>query len=276
MNQFRPSTFKVLPDIVKNLLIINGLFFLATITIDNVFNFDITKLLGLYPIGSANFNMYQYATYIFMHATMGHIISNMFSLWMFGSTIENYWGPKKFLIYYLVTGIGAGVLFSFYTYYNTSQLLASVEMLQNGATPDLFRAFVSEHVSGTYGSIRESFYEQWMNNPDEIYYKDQAVAFAQQVVNRRLEQPTIGASGSVFGILLAFGMLFPNMELRLYFLVPIKAKYFVIAYGAFELYNGVSNNPGDNIAHFAHLGGMLIGFLLIKYWDSNRDQNQFN
>ena len=175
-----------------------------------------------------------------MHGNLMHIFFNMFALWMFGNTLENYWGPKRFLIYYMVTGIGAAIIQMAVIYL---RLMPLYEII-SAETLDLII---------TEGSNILSNHQNFI---------DPVAAEINALVNT----PIVGASGAVFGILLAFGMLFPNTLLYIYFAIPIKAKYFVILYGAMELYSGLSNNPGDNVAHFAHLGGMLFGFVLIKYW----------
>jgi len=289
LNQFRPSTFKILPDVVKNLLIINGLFFLATIVIDSAFHYDLTDVLGLHYIGAESFQVHQFVTHMFMHGgasaenlSLMHIFSNMFSLWMFGSTIENYWGPKKFLIYYLVTGLGAGLIYSIYVWYDIYQLQQGLDFLKNNPSPHLFTEFVNSNIplgNLPKGYVRDIFNvkSSWVNNPDSAAMAQKAHELASDFVNFKLNMPMVGASGAVFGILIAFGMLFPNLEIMFIFLpIPIKAKYFVLGYGVFELYNGFQNNPADNVAHFAHLGGMLIGYFLIKFWNSNRNNHQYN
>jgi membrane associated rhomboid family serine protease len=179
-----------------------------------------------------------------MHGGIAHLFFNMFALYMFGKILEGIWGPKRFLIYYMVTGIGAGLI----------QLLVTelrIQSLINDIDPMMYQQILDEGLS-----IR-----QMGKN-----YIDSSAA----EINNLINISTVGASGAVFGILLAFGMLFPNTQLQL--IIPpvaLKAKYFVLIYGAIELYQGVSNNPNDNIAHFAHLGGMLFGFILIKFWKTN-------
>jgi membrane associated rhomboid family serine protease len=244
--QYRPASFKILPPVVKNLLIINGLFFLATWVFESQYKIDLTNYLGLHYFTSEYFRPYQLITYMFMHGGIDHIFFNMFALWMFGNTLENFWGPKRFLIFYMVTGIGAGVIQLLVVYFRLMPLYSQVP-------PETLNIVM------TKGS---EILDSGKNFIDPI---------AAQI-NLLVNSSTIGASGAIFGVLLAFGMLFPNTLLYVYFLIPIKAKYFVIVYGAIELYMGISNNSGDNVAHFAHLGGMLFGFVLIKYWQkkSNR------
>ena len=231
---YRPSNFKELPEVVKNLLIINGLCFLATISLNNL-GFDLVKIFGLHQFQSPDFRPHQIITHLFMHGNLTHLFFNMFALWMFGKILENIWGAKRFLTYYMITGIGAACIHLLISQYQIINISNQIPDMLNLA------------IEGRY-------------NPSIP-------------ISKRLTQliitPTVGASGAVFGLLLAFGMLFPNTLLYLYFAIPIKAKYFVIAYGLLELYAGIRNNPADNVAHFAHLGGMIFGYFLIKYWKKN-------
>ena len=233
---FRPTSFSQLPEIIKNLLIINGLLFFATKTLDN-FGIDLTKSLALHQFQSPNFRPHQLITHFFMHGDFTHLFFNMFAIWMFGKTLENIWGAKRFLTFYIITALGAAAIHIFVIQYQIFQLAESSEML------DLAK-------KGMYNT----------SNINSLR------------LTQLVSTPTVGASGALFGILLAFGMLFPNTLLYIYFAIPIKVKYFVIIYGALELYAGISNNPADNVAHFAHLGGMLFGYLLLKYWQKNNTQ----
>ena len=237
--QIRPGGFNILPPVVKNLLIINGLFFLATMALGR-YGIDLVELLGLFIPQSEYFRPHQLVSYIFMHGGMNHIFFNMFALWMFGNAIENYWGGKRFLIYYMVTGLGAGFIH-----------LGVMEIQLFSVLKEL--SFDQIEMVKNEGS---AVLQAGQN------YSESALA----QLNLLLNTPTVGASGSVFGLLLAFGMMFPNAQIYLYFLFPIKAKYFVIGYGLIELFSGISNRAGDNVAHFAHLGGMIFGFILIKFW----------
>ena len=235
---YSPGNFNELPVVVKNLLIINGLLFLATISLINL-GIDLVKIFGLHQFQSNDFRPHQIITHLFMHGSFTHLFFNMFALWMFGKILENIWGQKKFLIYYMITGIGAAAIHLIFCQYQIINISNQI--------PDL----VNIAIEGKY-------------NPSIPLSKK----LTQLIIT-----PTVGASGAVFGLLLAFGMLFPNALLYLYFAIPIKAKYFVIGYGLIELYAGISNNPADNVAHFAHLGGMIFGYFLIKYW--KQDTNYF-
>ena len=212
-----------MPKVTKNILIINILFFFGTIVARN-YNIDLIDLLGLHFFLAKDFNPIQLISYMFLHAGFSHIFFNMFAVWMFGRILEQVWGAKRFLIYYLVCGIGAGVI------------------------QELVQLIQYEFVLSNYENVNIGH----------------AIIPMKEYLNL---MTTVGASGAVYGILLAFGMLFPNQPLFIFPLpMPIKAKYFVIGYAVIELYLGLANTQGDNVAHFAHLGGMIFGFILIKYW----------
>ena len=220
-NQFRPQGFSILPLVVKNLLIINVIFYLATWAAEAVYHIQLSDYLGLHYLGASDFRPYQFVTYMFMHGGFAHLFFNMFALWMFGNSIENTWGPKRFLIFYFVCGIGAGL---------TQELVQYIQL------HDIVQNY--QYVNIGNRSIPVDDYLNMLT--------------------------TVGASGAVYGILLAFGMMWPNSRIYIYFAIPIKAKWFVIIYGLIELFSGFSSV--DNVAHFAHVGGMLFGFLLIMYW----------
>lgn len=236
--------FRDTPPVVKNLLIINVLVYVAMIMLRSQ-DLDLTEYFGLHYWKSEAFYPHQLVTYMFMHSfTITHLLFNMFAVWMFGKVLESVWGSKRFLIYYMVTGVGAGLIQLLVIYLRLMPLYSQL------SPEDL--SYITEN---GYQLLQEG-----KNFTDPIAGK----------INLLLNVTTVGASGAVFGILLAFGMLFPNTELMLLFPpIPIKAKWFVIGYGAIELYSGMANNAGDNVAHFAHLGGMLFGFFMIKYWQKN-------
>ena len=221
--QFSPTGFKVLPTVVKHLLIINVLMYLATFTLTR-FNINLTDILGLHFFKASDFRIYQIFTYMFMHASFGHLFFNMFALWMFGNTLENLWGSKRFLLFYMVCGLGAGLCQELVQYIQYATSLAQYSSVNLGG-----------HI------VTMDTYLNMMT--------------------------TVGASGAIYGLLLAFGMMFPNSMIYFYFLIPIKAKWFVIGYAVIELITGLTGV--DNVAHFAHLGGMLFGLLLILYWKKN-------
>lgn len=216
----RPDSF---PPITKNLIIINVLVWVAQNILDGQMN--LTGKLALYPIHHPNFEPYQIATHMFAHAPLPaiyHIVFNMFGLWMFGRVLENVWGPKKFLLFYLICGVGAAALHLGIQYYRWEQ----AETL-----------------------INQGFIEQGITRMQSI-------------------GPAVGASGAIMGVFAAFAYLFPNTELYIMFIpIPIKAKWAIIGLAAIGLFGGVANISGDNIAHFAHLGGAITGFILVFIWN---------
>lgn len=230
-----------MPTVTKNLIIINVLMFLGQLVAQS-YGFDLSEYLGLHFFLADNFNPAQLFTYMFMHGGFGHLFFNMFAVWMFGRILEQVWGPKRFLFYYILCGVGAGII---------QELVQYITLY-----PDIMDGYKMVLLNnGSMGDIPIETYMRLMN--------------------------TVGASGAVYAILLAFGMLFPNQRLFIFPLpFPIKAKFFVIGYAAIELYSGVINNPNDNVAHFAHLGGMIFGFFLILYWrkksNSNNNGTYFN
>jgi membrane associated rhomboid family serine protease len=254
-----------MPPVVKNLLIINGLTFLATITLYSKFGVDLTNILGLHYIESPNFRWYQFITHMFMHGNFTHIFSNMFALWMFGTAIENYWGSKRFLYYYLFTGLGAATLHMFVSYLRFNDMHNAILAYKNTPSPESF-SYVILNYFPEFKYEFSSFLEQWSYFRYDPIFVQESFKAIDHLYMSSINIPTVGASGAVFGILLAFGVMFPNSLIYVFFMLPIKAKYFVILYGFFEFYSGIMNQPGDNVAHFAHLGGMIFGLILILYW----------
>jgi membrane associated rhomboid family serine protease len=232
MSEFRPGGFQILPTIVKNLLIVNVLIFLAQQTFGAGGNTRLEDLFALHTWQSSLFKPWQFVTHMFMHGSWGHIIGNMFVLWMFGSVLENLWGPKRFLTFYIVCGLGAALAHMTVLYFENQELIKAF----NSLSP----------------VEKQMYYGNFM---------------------RQLNAATLGASGAVFGCLAAFGYLFPNRYIYLNFLFPIKAKWFVMIYAGMELFLGIKSSAGDNVAHFAHLGGALVGFILVYYWNKTNRHN---
>jgi membrane associated rhomboid family serine protease len=220
------------PQVVKNLIIINVLFFVASMLVGE--DQSVTWLAGTYP-GSPFFQPWQIITHMFMHGGLGHLFFNMFALYMFGSQLERLWGAQRFLNYYIISGLGGFFLHEFFI------------------GLDFYQTY------GTFFPDRAQLVPSGMTDRQAVY------------ILERTFGRVVGASGAVFGILLAFGLLFPNTRLMLLFPpIPIKAKYFVMGYGLIELGLALENGSGDNVAHFAHLGGMLFGYILLKRWQKER------
>lgn len=271
--EFRPSSFKLLPEVVKNLLIINGILYLAEVVISEKFGFSLNEKFGLYFIGSDLFFPFQFLSHLFLHGSFMHLFSNMFALWMFGNVLENFWGGKRFLFYYLVCGFGAALIHTGATYFEINQMKQVLDTYASGPNFIDFTAIIKKYNYLARGEALDQLsdvYNRWQLYPDSEMLARQSVDAVYSLLKVKEDIPTVGASGAVFGVLLAFGMMFPNTLIYLYFAIPIKAKYFVMLYGLFELYAGFQNNPSDNVAHFAHLGGMLFGFILMKMWNKKR------
>lgn len=272
--QYRPGGFSNFPPVVKNLLIINGLCFLANVVLADKGLYNLNAHLGLYYPESTYFRPFQFITHLFMHGNFTHLLFNMISLWMFGSVLENFWGPKRFFIYYFVTAFGAAAL---HLGVNAMEVVAIKHQIASFvAQPeyDTFYKLIQGDPAYANDVRIADFLNAWKANPTDPQYLEEAKQFTDFMLANKINIPVVGASGAVFGLLLGFGMLFPNTKLiMLFFPVPIKAKYFVMIYGALELFQGVSSNPGDNVAHFAHLGGMLFGFFLIRYWNKHNRQH---
>lgn len=220
-----------IPTITKNLLIINVLAFMAMLVLRQVSGIDLNDVLGLHFFMASNFHVYQLVTYLFMHGGWEHIILNMFMLWMFGAVIEQVLGQKRFLFYYIFCGIGAGIL----------------------------------------QEIAQFFWVYYMLNAQHALSIGDSFAVMSQLSSQLDSLTTVGASGAIYALLLAFGMLFPEEKMFIIPIpIPIKAKWMVIGSIAVELFTGLTM-PGSNVAHLAHLGGMVFGFFLIRHWQKQSD-----
>ncbi len=228
-----------IPTVTKNLLAINVLMYLALLAAGRM-GIDLNGILGLHFFLSEEFAIYQPVTYMFMHGGLSHIFFNMFALYMFGRTLETVWGSRRFLVYYLAAGVGAAFI---------QEAVAAVRYYS--LISELDPAGIAAVLENGLGALK-----QGKNFIDPVLGE----------LNIVLNSTTVGASGAIYAILLGFGMLFPNDPIFVFPLpMPIKARYFVIGYAVIELVLGVSGSP-DGVAHFAHLGGMLFGLVLILYW----------
>ncbi|MEY4382633.1 MAG: hypothetical protein RI995_175 [Bacteroidota bacterium] len=236
---------------VKKLLGINILVYILTMT-----GLLPQEALALHYFESSNFHFYQVITYLFIHSSLMHLISNMFGLYMFGSLLERIWGNKRFTFFYFFCGIGAGLLYMGIQYYvDFADLRRATRIaLSDPNTINLTDYWLK------YGKI---------SAPGGLVNITLIQQNYQEIVSSSILG---GASGAIFGIIMAFGYLFPNSEMFLFpFPIPIKAKWFVTFYGLYEMYAGIENNTGDNVAHFAHIGGMLFAVILLKFWGTKRN-----
>lgn len=239
MNGFGRGFFG-LPPVVKNIILLNVIMLLATYVVGSVFGIDLNSVLGLYFPKSDQFMPLQIVTHMFMHGGFWHLFFNMYALYIFGQILENVWGPKRFFIYYMVCGLGAALI-------HESVIAFQYYHLVQNLSPENLSLVLNK--GAAYFRQGQTFNDATM-----------------QSLHLLLNTPTVGASGAIFGVLLAFGVLFPNTQLILLIPpIPIKAKYLVLIYGVIELYLAITA-PGSNIAHAAHLGGMLFGYILIRVW----------
>lgn len=269
MNEFRPTRFEILPTIIKNLIIINALMFFAQKTFAGpTSSFSVEDYFALHAWQSSLFKPWQMVTHMFLHGDFGHILGNMFALWMFGSVLENVWGPKRFLLFHILCGVGASVIHLFILSYQfvpmASELMQLSQLSVSGSPAfneavlayskshqiQLTRILSENNVSLATPGIRSEIMEFLTNN-----------------YNKTVNTATLGASGAVFGILMAFVYLFPNTKIYIYFLFPIKAKWLGVLYFSYELFFAVRNTAGDNVARWAHVGGALVGLLLVYLWN---------
>ncbi|SOD95830.1 rhomboid family intramembrane serine protease [Spirosoma fluviale] len=252
-----------LTPVVRAILILNVLVFLVT-------NDAIIEQFGLHSFLSDQFNPIQLLTHMFLHGGFNHIFSNMIGLVVFGPMLERFWGPQRFTFFYFFTGLGAALLFSGINYYEVHDVYETVEAYRDNPGYDNFLGFVDQHAVSYYDRLTP-FIDKFKSFPNDSKNIQDSVAIVNRIFSNQVDEPMVGASGAIFGVIMGFGLLFPNTQLFLLFPpIPVKAKYLVIFYGAFELYSGVYRTQADNVAHFAHIGGMLFAFILIKYWGSQR------
>ncbi len=258
--------FRSLTPVVKNLLLITiGVFVLTSFLLPGL-----QAWFALYYIESGKFMPFQFLTYMFMHANFWHLFSNMFGLFIFGPLLEQFLGPKKILILWMVCGIGSGVMYSGYTAYQMNQLDNQLESFYNNPNPEVFNQFVSDNRHMFKPGIYD-FIDDYSRNPDNPTYIQRAEDSMRYIRESKANVPMVGASGALFGVLIAFGMFFPNTQLFLLFPpMPVKAKFLVLFYGLYTVYSVLMNNPMDNVAHFAHLSGLIIGAILVTFWKKNR------
>lgn len=217
MGDLRMRGFQSIPPVIKNLAIANALVFIAELT----FGEPLINVLALHYYQSEEFGLWQFLTHMFTHGSVMHILFNMLALWMFGSTLEDIWGGKRFLTFYLLCGLGAAVV-----------------------------------LLGTY-TIELNYFMHKVNSNEisneQYYYKAAMI----------MQSTAVGASGAINGVMVAYAWLFPNSLVYLYFAIPVKVKYVVIAYFLIDLFGGINPGAGDNVAHFAHVGGAIVGLILV-------------
>ncbi|CAM1333728.1 rhomboid family intramembrane serine protease [Tenacibaculum aestuariivivum] len=234
-----------LTDAIKHLIIINVIMYFAP----QFLNLDLTNIFALHYPENEHFGVWQYATHIFMHGGIMHLVFNMYALWAFGTPLEQMWGKSKFIFFYFSTGIGAGIIYTLVNYYQFNSIYEQLIALEIPASE--IKNLLN---TGQYNETLITLSNQTMSKFYSLYHT-----------------PAVGASGAVYGILVAFGLMFPNAKLALiFFPVPIAAKYFIPIMIAGDLFFGVTKYSIGNIAHFAHIGGAIIGFIIAWYWKKNQ------
>lgn len=280
MAEFRPGRFQTLPPVIKNIIIINVIMVLIQYILGK-HGIDLADYLGLHYWQSPYFKPWQIFTYLFMHGsyndvegTLMHIGFNMFALWMFGRVLENMWGPKRFLFFYLFCGVGAGLCQLATSGIQYGMFEHAFWAYQQHPTLDQYTLFLKDHKDMFLSDpVFGTLLNNWSADPICSNCAQGSINIIHEYYTAMVNTGAVGASGSVFGVLFAFGYLFPNTLLYIYFAIPVKAKYVVAGYALLELFYGVRNSAGDNVAHFAHLGGLIFAFILLWIWKrQNRKQ----
>ncbi|EMR01272.1 rhomboid family intramembrane serine protease [Cesiribacter andamanensis] len=263
--------FRLTP-VVKNLLIINVAVFLGALLLD-VYQ-ETVHFFALYYMGSDNFRAWQFVTYMFLHGDHMHLLGNMIGLAVFGPWLEELWGSKRFLQYYLITGLGAAVLFMGVDFFEHRQMQQDVDAYLSNPSPELYVEVVQEHFARFYPNVR-GLADQYYQQPENEALAGQAEQTIRQLYELVLDTPMLGASGAIFGLLMAVGLLFPHRRIMLLIPpIPMRVRIFVLLYGALEVYLLLKRVPTDNVAHMAHLGGMFVGYLLLVVWGEARNRYQ--
>ena len=260
---FRPPT-----PLVKNLLILN----IGIWLVESFMKVDLANLFGLYFIFDGQFKPFQFVTYMFLHDTGGimHLLGNMIGLFFFGPLLENFLGQKKFLILYMVTGVGAGLFYTGVNFLEVNSVKQDVEAYLANPNPDDFNRLVVKHVDRPTPEFLD-FIDDYARNENSVQKIQESMYYARMIYSPRGNYRLVGASGAIFGILAAFALFFPNTEIYMLFIpFPIKAKYLVGAYILYELYAEFQRSPNDSVAHLAHLGGALIAWILVTKWKKDR------
>jgi len=272
MTEFRPSRFEILPTVVKNLLIINGLFFLAQNTLSGPAGLvDLEEIFALHGWQSPLFRPWQLVTHLFLHGDFGHILGNMFALWMFGSILENIWGSKRFLTFYIICGLGAAFIHLIFLSYEFIPLTTAYgavlkyETVGGASLNNAMIQFIEQHQ--IQFEHHQEIIAQLRFHPDDVGLSNKLLSYISSYYQDKVNTATVGASGAIFGVLAAFVYLFPNTYIYVYFLVPIKAKWIGILYFSYELFFALENSAGDNVARWAHVGGAIVGLLIVMTWN---------
>ena len=252
--------FQNIPQVTKNILILNVLFFVATLVMQGQ-QIDLIRLLGTHYVNSPLFEPFQIVTHFFMHGGIFHIFINMWLFVMLGGFLERLWGPQRFFIFYVVSALAAFALHNFIGVYQVEQMKALLaEEIPVDALNNIVR---TTSISNLENAINQFLMDHPVND----------ITLIENYI-RMIYTPMVGASGAVFGVMAAFAILFPNTEFYLYFMIPVKAKYLVGVYFIYELYAAFQNNYDDPVAHLAHLGGAIAGGIMVLLW-RKKDRSNF-
>ena len=268
MTDFRPSRFEILPMVVKNLIIINVLCYIAQLTLIGNGKEELINQLALHSWRSPDFKPWQFVSYMFLHSTEEfrwiHLIANMVGLWMFGSVLENIWGPKRFLLFYLVCGLSAALATELANHVQVNMILAAFHKI------DPASAAVQQQIDAFTGKYLAPADLRTPLPPGYKFTYIEATQILNWAVAEKVALASIGASGGVFGCMVAFAYLYPDSKFMIFPIpIPIKAKWLVLGYIAYELIFAIANRKFDTVGHIAHLGGALLGFVLVYYWNRN-------
>jgi len=253
---------------VKALLIINVVVFLLALLLIKT-GFSLNGFLALYKFDSNHFALYQFFTYMFSHSLtgIGHILFNMIGLIVFGSFLENFWGSNKFLIFYLGTGIGAAFIYSGINYIDNANFNRKVEEYRTNPDPARFNIIVINNFSKREYAKHYNFINTYSANPDNSSLIEISKKKLVELSADKQRGSMVGASGAVYGLIMACAMLFPNLTIMLLIPpIPIKMKYLALLAGGYAIYNIFAQTEGDNVAHLAHLGGMIFAYIMIMFW----------
>jgi len=259
--------FRRLTPMVKALLIINVVVFLLALLLIKT-GFNLNGFLALYKFDSNHFALYQFFTYMFSHSLtgIGHILFNMIGLIVFGSFLENFWGSNKFLIFYLGTGIGAAFIYSGINYVDNANFNRKVEEYRINPDPNRFNIIIVNDAKGAHAQLYD-FINRYSANPDNPSLIKESNIWLKRITVAKQKGSMVGASGAVYGLIMACAMLFPNLTIMLLIPpIPIKMKYLALLAGGYAIYNIFAQTEGDNVAHLAHLGGMIFAYIMIMFW----------
>ena len=279
---YRPPQANSLPPVVKNLIILNVILFLGKEAFMRAQGLDLTDHLGQHYFLADKFRIWQPVTSMFMHFDIAHIVLNMLGLYIFGSILERYWGPKKFLAFYFVCGLGASATDFTVNYFRMDSALQPVNEYIQAPSVAKFEKLLQGKEVVIYQEMSENYmimankYNNLLNEGKTTQATELSVSYMEDYKQEFMDIPvSIGASGAIYGLLLAFAIIFPNVKLLLYFFIPIRAWIAVTLFGIIELGSAFAQFKGDNVGHVAHLGGMLFGLIMILYW-KKRDKRIFH